>query len=117
KHYNLEVGLLKEGDAADCIVVEDLINFKILQTYIDGALVFDNGTSLIKSTSFEILNNFNTSKKQVSDFKFESLAKQIRVIEALEGQLVTNEIIAESLLQDGNLVSNVDKDILKMTVV
>lgn len=117
KHYNLEVGLLKEGDAADCIVVEDLINFKILQTYIDGALVFDNGTSLIKSTSFEILNNFNTSKKQVSEFRFESSAKQIRVIEALEGQLVTNEIIAESLLQDGNLVSNVDKDILKMTVV
>ncbi|MEZ4856114.1 MAG: adenine deaminase [Gelidibacter sp.] len=117
KHYNLEVGLLKEGDAADCIVVEDLINFKTLQTYIDGNLVFDNGRSLIKSTSFEILNNFNTNKKQISDFQFESSAKQIRVIEALDGQLVTNEITAESLLQDGNLVSNVDKDILKMTVV
>jgi adenine deaminase len=42
KHYGLDVGLLKEGDAADCIVVEDLVNFKTLQTYINGALVYDD---------------------------------------------------------------------------
>lgn len=117
KHYNLDVGLLNVGDFADCIVVEDLKDFKTLQTYINGELVFDEDISKIDSVPFEILNNFNTNKKEVSEFKFKSLAKKIRVIEALEGQLVTNEIIVESLLQDGNLVSNVEKDILKMTVV
>lgn len=117
KHYNLDVGLLKVGDFADCIVVEDLKEFKTLQTYINGELVFDKGVSKIKSVPFEILNNFHTNKKEVTDFKFESSTKQIRVIEALEGQLVTNELIEKSLLQDGNLVSNVEKDILKMTVV
>ena len=44
KHYNLDVGLLKKGDVADFIVVEDLINFKTIQTYINGELVFDNGS-------------------------------------------------------------------------
>ncbi len=117
KHYNLEVGLLNVGDFADFIVVEDLINFKTLQTYINGELVFDNGESLIKSVSFEILNNFNTIKKDVLDFRYESKAKKIRVIEALEGQLVTNEIVADSLIENGNLVSNIKHDILKMTVV
>lgn len=117
KHYNLDVGLLNVGDFADCIVVEDLKDFKTLQSYINGELVFDEDNSKIDSVPFEILNNFNTNKKEVSEFKFKSLAKKIRVIEALEGQLVTNEIIVESLLQDGNLVSNVEKDILKMTVV
>jgi adenine deaminase len=117
KHYNLDVGLLQVGDAADLIIVEDLKQFKTIQTYIDGELVFDNGTSLIQPIKFKNLNNFNTDKKDVSDFKFESTSNQIRVIEALEGQLVTNEIIADSLIQDGNLVSNVGKDILKMTVV
>lgn len=116
-HYNLDVGLLKVGDFADCIVVEDLKELKTLQTYIHGELVFDKGVSFIKSVPFKILNNFHTDKKEVSDFRFESSAKEIRVIEALEGQLVTNELIEDSLLQDGNLVSNVDKDILKMTVV
>ncbi|MCF8273215.1 MAG: adenine deaminase [Flavobacteriaceae bacterium] len=117
KHYNLEVGLLQEGDFADCIVVEDLVNFKTLQTYINGELVFNKGQSLIKSVAFQLLNNFNTPKKTVSDFRFHSSANKIRVIEALEGQLVTNELVADSLIKDGNLVSNVEKDILKMTVV
>jgi len=116
-HYNLDVGLLNVGDAADCIVVEDLKAFKTLQTYINGELVYDAGISKIESIPFEILNNFNCDKKEISDFKFESNSKQIRVIEALEGQLVTNEVIADSLLKNGNLVSNIEKDILKMTVV
>lgn len=117
KHYNLDVGLLKEGDFADFTVVEDLTNFKIRQTYINGELVFDKGASLIESVPFKILNNFNTDKKQVSDFKFESSAKQIRVIEALNGELVTKEIIQNSLIENGNLVSNVNEDVLKMTVI
>ena len=117
KHYNLDVGLLNVGDAADCIVVEDLKAFKTLQTYINGELVYDTGISKIESIPFEILNNFNCDKKEITDFKFESNSKQIRVIEALEGQLVTNEVIADSLLKNGNLVSNIEKDILKMTVV
>lgn len=116
-HYNLKVGLLNVCAAADMIVVEDLKQFKTLQTYIDGELVFDNGTTNIKKVAFENLNNFNTEKKAPSDFRFESQSKNIKVIEALEGQLVTNEITAESLIVDGNLVSNTKEDILKMTVV
>ncbi|WP_067145845.1 adenine deaminase [Pseudotamlana agarivorans] len=117
KHYNLDVGTLKVGEAADCIVVEDLVNFKTLQTYIDGSLVFDEGRSLISPVSFENLNNFNCGLKEVSEFKVMSSAKEIRVIEALEGQLITNEIIESVTIENGNLVSNTDKDVLKMAVV
>ncbi|MEQ3664706.1 adenine deaminase [Olleya sp.] len=117
KHYNLEVGLLQKDDVADFIIVEDLKDFKTLQTYINGELVFDNGTSLIKHVDFENLNNFDTEIKTVDDFKVESTAKQIRVIEALEGQLVTNQLIEEATTQNGNLVSNTVTDVLKMTVV
>ena len=117
KHYNLSVGLLQVNDVADFIVVEDLIHFKTLKTVINGAVVFESGQSLIPHTEFEILNNFNTTKKQVSDFRIASSAKKIRVIEALEGQLVTNELIEDAWIKDGNLISNTEKDILKMTVV
>ena len=116
-HYNLDVGLLQKGDAADFIIIEDLVNFKTLQTYIDGELVFSNGKSNIQSVPFEVLNNFNCNKKEVSDFRFNSTAEKIRVIEALEGELVTNELIEDSLIVAGNLVSNLDADHLKMTVV
>ena len=117
KHYNLDVGLLKKGDYADFIVVEDLKQFKTLQTFINGELVFDGSESLIKSVAFKNLNNFNCKTKRVEDFEITSSAKKIRVIEALEGQLVTNELIEETLIENGNLVSNIKDDILKMTVV
>jgi adenine deaminase len=117
KHYNLEVGLLKKGDAADFILVDNLEKFNVLETYINGVLVAKNGESFVKSVPFEVLNNFNTDKKKVSDFRFESSANKIRVIEALDGELVTNQIEADSLIVDGNLVSNTATDVLKMTVV
>jgi adenine deaminase len=117
KHYGLDVGLLKVGDAADCIVVENLYDFKTLQTYINGALVFDKGESKIVSIDFEILNNFNTDKKLVSDFRYESNQSKIRVIECLDGELVTNEIIKDATTDNGNLISNTETDILKMTIV
>jgi adenine deaminase len=117
KHYSLGVGLLQVGDVADCIVVEDLKDFKTLHTYIDGVLVFDNGFSKIKHVEFQDLNNFNTDKKDVSDFRFESGKDKIRVIECLDGELITNQLIENATIEDGNLVSNTDTDILKMTVV
>ena len=117
KHYNLDVGLLQKGDFADFIVVEDLQKFKVLETYINGELVAKNGESFLKSVDFEVLNNFKTDKKKVEDFAIKSLAQKIRVIEVLDGELVTNQIETESFIENGNLVSNIKKDILKMTVV
>ncbi|MFK5879921.1 MAG: adenine deaminase [Flavobacteriaceae bacterium] len=117
KHYNMNVGLLNIEDAADFIVVEDLTNFKVLQTYIDGELVAENGKSFVKQVSFESPNNFNVDSKSVEEFRVDATGNKIRVIEALEGQLITNEIHADSLIKDGNLVSDIENDILKMTVV
>ena len=117
EHYDLDVGTLKVGDPADFIMVEDLKNFKVLRTYIQGKLVFDGEKSLIDPVSFPILNHFNTSKKRLSDFKIKSKANEIRIIEALDGELVTNEQIHKGRVKDGNLISDPDMDILKMTVV
>ncbi|MGB3607671.1 MAG: adenine deaminase [Psychroserpens sp.] len=116
-HYNLDVGMLRIGDAADCIVVQNLKDFKVLKTYIDGELVSDCGNSKLSAKAFKNLNNFNTEKKVVADFRIASEVRKIRVIEAMEGQLVTNELIAEATIKDGNLIANTSTDVLKMTVV
>ena len=117
KHYNLDVGLLQKGDDADFILVDNLTKFNVLETYINGELVAKNGESFVKSVPFEVLNNFNTDQKKVADFRFASSSEKIRVIEALDGELVTNQIEEDSLIIDGNLVSNTATDVLKMTVV
>jgi len=125
-HYKTKVGLLRENDPADFIVVEDLKDFKVLQTYIDGELVAENGKSFVKDVAFETPNNFNVEAKNISDFatpvryrsgEVSGSAEKIRVIEALEGQLITNEIHQKPLIQNGKIVSDVANDILKMAVV
>jgi len=117
KHYKMNVGLLKKNDRADFIVVEDLTDFNVLQTYIDGELVAENGQSFVKHIPFETPNNFNISKKEVSDFAVSGSSDKIRVIEALEGQLITNEIHFKPKIQDGKIISDPENDILKMAVV
>jgi adenine deaminase len=126
KHYKMNIGLLQKNDAADFIVVEDLTHFNVLQTYIDGELVAENGKSFVKDVDFEKPNNFNTAKKQIIEFDISSSASKIRVIEALEGQLITNEIHhkpkidssdSEQAKQNGKIVSDTENDILKMAVV
>mgnify|MGYP001347529008 CR=1 FL=1 len=117
KHYKMDVGLLQKNDTADFIVVENLTDFKVKQTYINGELVAANGQSFVQHVDFEKPNNFNTSAKVLNDFKIKSSAKTIRVIEALEGQLITNEIHCTPKIVDGNLVSDMENDVLKMAVV
>lgn len=117
KHYKMDVGLLQKNDTADFIVVENLTDFKVKQTYINGELVAENGKSFVQHVDFEKPNNFNTSAKVLNDFEVKSSAKTIRVIEALEGQLITNEIHCTPKIVDGNLVSDVENDVLKMAVV
>jgi adenine deaminase len=117
QHYKMDVGLLKENDAADFIVVEDLVDFKVIQTVINGELVAQNGESFVPHIFFDTPNNFNISAKEIKDFEVSGSASKIRVIEALEGQLITNELHLESLIINGKIVSDTQNDILKMAVV
>ncbi len=117
-HYKLDVGLLKEGDAADFIVVEDLVHFKTIQTYIDGILVAEDGKSLIKAATSGIINQFNCEEKVAVDFCFPyNDEKEIFVIEAIEGQLITNKLTATPKIINGEIVSDLANDILKIVVV
>lgn len=117
RHYNMNVGQLKVNDAADFIMVEDLTDFKVLQTYVNGELVADNGKSLVKPVAFDTPNNFRTSIKTMADFEIPGSGNTIRVIEAVEGQLITNEIHCNPKVENGKLISDTENDILKMAVV
>jgi len=117
-HYRLGVGLLREGDAADLIVVEDLKNFKVLQTFIDGNLVAENGKTFIKSAAVNPINQFNCKEISRNDIKIFSTENTNQlVIEALDGQLITNKISRNIKNENGELVSDIENDILKIVVV
>jgi len=119
RHYKMKIGLLKEGDAADLVVLEDLVNFKVIQTYIDGALVAEHGRSLVVSHPQGVLNNFDCAEKHMEDFAFavSAFGEAVYAIEALDGQLITNKIICNPVVKNGFFEADVTKDILKIVVV
>ncbi len=118
-HYRLRSGMLREGDPADFITVDDLIHFNVQKTFIDGIVVAENGKTLIKSVPSTIINKFSCNVKNPNDFKVpvHSLEKEMPVIEALDGQLITNKLSANIKSENGFYVSDTSSDILKIVVV
>lgn len=116
-HYNLDVGQLRVGDSADFLVVKDLHEFQTIRTYISGNKLFDNGATFLTPVYFKVINNFNISDKEISDFSYKSNASKIKVIEAYNGELVTGTSIENSTIINGNLISNTEIDVLKIAVV
>lgn len=119
QHYKLPVGLLRENDPADFIVVKDIREWTIHQAYIGGDLVAEGGQTLLSHKQAPVINNFSTHSKSAHDFevKAEKGRSDIRVIEALEGQLITNELIKPGKIANGMLVSDTAQDVLKIAVV
>jgi adenine deaminase len=116
-HYNLKVGLLREGDPADFIVVDNLTDFTILQTYINGELVAQHGKTQIPFIESRIINQFHTLAKTPEEFALPATGNTLQVIEAIDGQLITNKLTAAPLIKDGFVQPDPAQDILKITVV
>ena len=120
-HYKLPTGFARVNDPANFIVVEDLINFRVNQAYINGALVAENGQSFIASIDEKIINQFDTNYINedaiaVAMNEYPSKENKIAVIEAIDGQLITNCLWEEATIVDGKIVSDTQKDILKIVV-
>jgi adenine deaminase len=107
KHYDLDVGTLQVGDAADFIIVSNLEEFQVLQTYIAGELVAENGNSKLESLPFEVLNKFEAKPKTAKDF-YLSECENIEVIQVVDHELMTYEKVLHDGLED---------DVLKIAVI
>lgn len=118
-HYNMDVGLLREGDKADFIVIDNIEDFTILQTVINGQLVFDKGEILIPSIEEKVINQFSCEKKLVKEFEVpcDSNPNTMNVIEAIEGQLITKTLKLKPLIINNCIISDIAQDVLKMVVV
>ena len=116
-HYRLPVGQLRVGDPADFIVVNDLTSFRVKRTYINGAQVAENGETFIESVSTHRLNNFHCTPRRPLDFRTPSKGHERWVIEALDGQLITNKLKLPDVVSDGLSIPDLAHDVLKIAVV
>ena len=117
RHYRLPVGMLQVGDDADFIVVDELRNPVPKQTYVRGELIAENGESRIKYVELARPNIFERPFLFAQDLFVPDEGKRIKVIECFDGQLITKCFMAEPKVENGGIVSDVERDILKMVVV
>ncbi len=119
RHYGLPVGLLQPGDPADLVELNNLTEFKTQRTWVNGQLVAQNGKSLVARVPVHPINVFNATAKKPADFALPAVAgKRIRVIEAIDGQIVTGSAIEKPKVSAAGLVEcDPSRDLLKLTVV
>ena len=119
-HYKLDVGMLRIGDPADFILLEDLTSFNVLATFIDGKKVAEKGVSLIEKSNsdLKIINSFGIDEIQLVDLNMQATGEyDLPVIECLDGQLITPKLDLKPEKSNSVWVSNVEKDVLKIVVV
>ena len=117
RHYRLPVGMLQQGDDADFIVVDDLRRPVARQTYIKGELVAENGVPCFKYEETTAPNIFKCPFFYAQDLFVPDRGKRIKVIECIDGQLITKSFLAEPKVENGGIVSDVERDILKLVVI
>jgi adenine deaminase len=121
-HYDLEAGQLRTGDSADFILLKDLENFDVVQTYLKGQLVAENGKSKLSSVqNLKAVNKFNVELTTPEDFIFKANPTHSNyphpIIGAYDGQLITGKYEFPLKAEKGEWKSDVTHDILKIVVI
>lgn len=122
EHYRLPVGLLREGDSADFIRVEDLRDFRVSDTWIEGEKVAASGQTLLPRLSVNAPNQFLAKPRQTTDFQlFHQLSEntyKVRVIQVYDGEIVTGETEGSvSEMRDGQYMPDITQDLLYISVL
>jgi adenine deaminase len=120
EHYGLDVGQLRVGDPADFIEVDSLTEFNVLRTWIDGRLVAEGGTTTIPRVDVPVVNKFVPTKLAAADIAVSAPAddtEKLQVIEALDGQLITNRLEVPVQILHEAIHYNLDLDVLKLVVM
>lgn len=118
EHYGLDVGLLREGDRADLILVDDLVDFSVRRTWIEGRLVAEDGRCTVPGVEVATPNVFREARFEPADFEIEAEGAEarVRVIEAEDGELITGGSVATLPTRAGVIQADPDHDVLLVTV-
>jgi len=115
EHYDLEAGMLRRGDSADFILVDTLKKMNVQETWIKGEKVFADGTVFFKYNASSPVNSFNCKPVIESDIQVKRKHDKIRIIVAVEGELLTREIQGSSGTTE-YVKSDISNDVLKIVV-
>ena len=118
-HYNLDAGAIVTGARADFIIIDNIIDFNILKTYVAGECVYDGENVLFDAPDVETENRIDAPKKTAQDFDilFDGDECEVNVIECFNGELLTKKATAKLYVDNGKVMPSIYDDVLKISVV
>ncbi len=118
RHYRLPVGTLKLGEPMDAVLFTDLCEFEPLVTFVGGARVAEGGESLLKAHRDDAINRFSATPVNSEALRVPaSVAETVRVIEAMDGELVTNALQMEPKIVGQSIEADPSRDMLQLMVL
>ena len=116
EHYGLDAGMLRKGDKADFIVIDNPAEFNVEETWIEGKKVYDGKNVSFESPVVRPVNNFNSGIINGNDIAVRQKKGKVRVIDAVDGELVTGTYEWTIPGAGSMLKCDTGKDILKIVV-
>jgi adenine deaminase len=114
-HYGLDAGMLRMGDSADFIIIDDLNEMNVKETWIKGEKIFADGKTMFSYKKGAPINKFNCSAIEEEDLWVKRTGTKLRVISASDGELMTSEYIAKAGKNE-YMAADPKADILKIVV-
>jgi adenine deaminase len=112
-------GAVAPGRRADLIVFDRLDDLRPRLVYAAGQLVAQDGAMLTPPPAplpLSLPNSIHVAWERV-DLAIPAAGRRVRVIGAVENQLVTEHLVLEATIRDGLAVADVSRDLLKMAVI
>jgi adenine deaminase len=114
--YRLDMGLLREGDFADFIVVNDLDAMQVISTFLRGEKVFPLLSPVARSKENAYPNLFHHDRITEAHIAT-SLTGKIHCIQVQPDELVTKKIAYTPRKIENKFESDVSADVLKIVYV
>ena len=122
QYYKIDLGLVQPDHSADFIVVDNLKDFTVLQSFLRGDCVYDRvGEENLmrhssKSIQSDFPNRFGAAKIDVEDIQVVASSTKMKLIQVFDGELFTKQIVCD-VHKDAPVISDTNADVLKMVVV
>ncbi len=115
-----EIGAIAPGYRANMIVLNDLSSFDIESVYYEGKKIASDGKALF--TAGKTAGRLITDTVNIKPFDIQALELRIKgytahVIEIVPGQIITKNTLMHVRTEDGLVLPDTDRDILKLVVV
>lgn len=114
------LGAVAPGYKADLLILPDLKTFKPDLVIKNGVIAAENGrliAELPENEALAVRNSVNVRWITPEDFRIEAKGSKVTALEVIPHQLITKSVVSEVKIEDGNAVSNIDNDTLKICVI